>query len=225
MLASFFCAGDSFGIILCDIRRRVAMKILGSGLILFLFAIGAAAQTAPTWPDVTVLENKWRMEVRNPAVEKDPFAANNQQMQQEQAVKRAAIENDNRVKQGEMALPPVVQQPRNETGHSKLSVDYVYELKVKNNGPKEIRMLIWECLFFQPGTTEEVGRRRFVSQVSIKPGATKHIMLSSPKSPTGSRTVDASKAGKKPNEMYSEQVVIRNIGYADGTNWPAPRGR
>lgn len=200
------------------------MRIPCSALMLFLFAVCAAAQT-PAWPDVTVLENKWRVEVRNPAAEKDPFSANDRRLHEEQAQKQAAIESDNRVKQGETALPPLVTQPAAEGGNRKVSVSYVYELKVRNTGPKEIRMLIWEYLFFEPGTTDEVGRRRFVNQVSIKPGATKTIVLSSPKSPTGTATVNASKAGKKPSEMYSEQVVIKNIGYADGTNWPVPRGR
>lgn len=199
------------------------MKFLCAGLLLFLLALCAAAQTAPAWPDVTVLENKWRVDVRNPAAEKDPFSANDRRLQDEQAQKQAAITNENRVKQGENPLPPVVTQPSAETGNRHLSISYVYELKVKNTGPKEIRMLIWEYLFFEPGTNDEVGRRRFVSQVSIKPGATKQIILSSPKSPTGTATVNAAKAGKKPSEMYTEQVVIRNIGYADGTNWPPSR--
>jgi hypothetical protein len=172
-----------------------------------------------------VLENRWRIDVHNPAAEKDPFSPNDRRLQEEQAQKQAAIKSDNRVKQGETALPPVVQQPTAENGNRKLSLAYVYEMKVRNTGPKEIRLLIWEYVFFEPGTTDEVGRRRFVSHVSIKPGATKQIVLSSPKSPIGAAMVNASKAGKKASEMYSEQVLIRNIGYADGTTWPAPRGR
>ena len=201
------------------------MKFLCSVLMLLLFAICAAAQNAPAWPDVTVLENKWRVDVWNPALEKDVFSANTRQLNDAQIQGKARVESDNRVKQGEPALPPVVKQPPADNTNRKLSISYIYEVKVKNNGPKEIRSLIWDYLFFERGTTDEVGRRRFVSRVRIKPGATKQIVLKSPKSPTGGAIVDATKAGKKPSEMYSGQVLIRNISYADGSNWPVLRGR
>jgi len=54
----------------------------------------------------------------------------------------------------------------------------------------------------------------------MKPGTTKSLVVRSKDSPTG--TLDASKAGKKPSEQYSEQVVIRSIVYADGSVWSLP---
>ena len=196
------------------------MKILTSGLVLFLFAVCGAAQRSSVPPDVTVLENKWRIDVYNPALDKDPLSASKERQLEEAQQKSAARDNENRIRQGEPVLPPVVRQPSLEEGSGKLSRTYVYEIKVKNTGQKEIRLLVWEYVFYEPGTTVEVGRRRFISQVSIKPGTTGHIVKRSPSSPT--RTVEASKAGKKPRDWYSEQILIRNIGYADGSNWPAP---
>jgi hypothetical protein len=35
--------------------------------------------------------------------------------------------------------------------------------------------------------------------------------------PTG--TIDASNAGKKSRDQYSEQIVIQRVGYADGSVW------
>src|SRR3954470_4330503 len=174
---------------------NVAVRILSSVLALAWFTVCAAAQTAPPPPGVTVLEHKWKPEIRSPALEKNPFAANNARQMEEQAQKDNTIDAANRQRQGENAPPPVTRQTTSDTGNSRLSVSYTYEIKVRNDGAKEIRMLIWEYVFFEPGTTQEVGRRRFVNQVKIKPGAIKHLIVSSPTSPAGARRLDASKAG------------------------------
>jgi len=197
----------------------VAMKILTSGLMLFLLAVCAAAQPSSVPPDVTVLENKWRIDVYNPALDKDPLSPNKQRQLEEAQQKSVARANENRVRQGEPVLPPVVRQPTPEGKPGKLSLTYVYEIKVRNSGRKEIRLLVWEYVFSEPGTTVEVGRLQFISKISIKPGATRHIVRRSSTAPT--ETFDASKAGKKPRDQYSTQILIRNVGYADGSNWPA----
>ena len=195
------------------------MKVLSSGLVLFLVAICASAQTASTPPDVKVLQNSWRIEVRNPALEQDPLAPNKERLREESEQRSAARENENRARLGEPALPPSVRRSAPETGAGRLSVIYVYEIKVRNTGRKEIRTLTWEYVFFEPGTAQEVGRLQMVSLVSIKPGTNRHLVKRTTSSPTG--TVDASKAGQKPSEQYSVQVVIRSIAYADGSVWSA----
>jgi hypothetical protein len=195
------------------------MKVLSSGLVLLLVAICASAQASSTPPDVTVLQKQWRIEKYNPALDKDPLAPNKQRQLEELEQKTAAQENENRIRQGEPTLPPSVRQRAPETGAGRLSLIYVYEMKVRNTGRKEIRTLTWEYVFFEPGTTREVGRLQVVSQVNMKPGTTKHLVVHTRSSPTD--TIDATKAGKKPSEMYSEQVVIRSIAYADGSVWSA----
>ena len=195
------------------------MKVLSSGLVLFLVAICALAQASPTPPDVTVLQIKWRIDKYNPALEKDPLAPSKERQQEELDQKAAAQENENRARQGEPALPPSVPKRAPETGAGRLSLIYIYEMKVRNTGRKEIRTLTWEYVFFEPGTTRELGRLQMTSQVSIKPGTTRHLVVHTKSSPTGS--IDATKAGKKPRELYSEQVVIRSIAYADGSVWSA----
>ena len=197
------------------------MKIACSGLLLFLVAACTVAQTSSSWPDVTVVESKWRVEVHNPALDKDPLSATRERQAEEQAQKSAAIESDNRVKQGQPALPPVARQPPMENGNSQITLAYVYELRVTNNGRKEIRQIAWDYVFFEPGTTHEVGRRQFVSEVTLKPGAGRHLIMPSRLSPTG--TIVAAKAGSKTSDLYSEQVLIRNILYADGSSWSAPQ--
>jgi hypothetical protein len=195
------------------------MKVLSSGLVLFLVAICASAQASSTPPDVTVLQKKWRIEKYNPALEKDPLAPNKERQREELEQKAAARENESRIRQGEPALPPSVRQRAPETGAGRLSLMYVYEMKVRNTGRKEIRTLTWEYVFFEPGTTREVGRLQIVSQLSMRPGTSRHLVVHTTSSPTG--TIDATKADKKPREQYSEQVVIRSIAYADGSVWTA----
>ena len=196
---------------------KVAMKLLTSALVLFLFAVCASAQASSAPPDVTVLQNKWRIDVYNPALDKDPLAASKEHQQEEIRQQGAARENENRARQGEPALPPVMRKSAPETGNRRLTAFYVYELKVRNSGRQKIQTLTWEYVFFEPGTAREVGRLQFVSKVGLRPGATKSLIVRSTTSPTG--TIDATKADKKPRDQYSEQVVIRSIEYADGSVW------
>jgi hypothetical protein len=196
------------------------MRILSSGLVLFLFAVcasaqGAQAPSAP--PDITVLQSKWRIDLYNPALDKDPLAASKAQQQEELQRQAAAEANENRSRQGEPALPPVVRKSAPETKASRLKTIYIYELKVRNTGQQEIRILTWEYFFFEPGTTQEVGRLQFVSKVSMKPGQTRNIVVRSTEAPAG--TINATKAGKNARDQYSEQIVIRKVGYADGSVW------
>jgi hypothetical protein len=195
------------------------MKILLAGLWLFLFAICTAAQVSSAPPDVTVLQNKWRVDVYNPELHKDPLAPSKSRQQEESDQQGDTAASENRVRQGGTALPPVVRQSAPETGSSRLTVTYLYEIKVRNTGQKQIRLLTWEYVFFEPGTKQEVGRRHFISRVSLGPGATRQLVVRSRSSPTG--TIDATKAGKKERDQYSEQVVILSIGYTDGSVWRA----
>jgi hypothetical protein len=112
------------------------MKILFSALVLFLFAVCASAQASSAPPDVTVLQNKWRIDLYNPALDKDPLAASKEHQQEEIQQQAAARENENRIRHGEPALPPVVRKSAPDTGDHRLTAFYVYELKVRNTGGK-----------------------------------------------------------------------------------------
>src|SRR5215510_1490680 len=193
------------------------MKIPAAGLFLLLFAICASAQASSAPPDVAVLQNKWRIELYNPELAKDPLAPSKERQEEARQQQAAAQENENRMRQGEPALPPVVRQSAPQTGARGLKVTYIYEIKVRNTGPKEIRLLTWEYVFFEPGTAQELGRRRFISRISLRPGTTRQLVLRSASSPTG--TIDAKKASQKTRDLYTEQVVIRSIRYADGSVW------
>lgn len=195
------------------------MNTLCSGLVLLFLAIGVSAQTSTAPPDVTVLQKKWHMDVRNRALEQDPFAANKDRLREESQQKTVAQQNEGRLKQGEPTLPPPNSRPTFNNSPIGITTTYIYEIKVKNDGPKEIRRIVWEYAFSEPDTLSEAGRRRFATKVRIKAGASKTVVGRSRSSPTG--TLDARKAGIKPSEQYAERIVIRRLEYADGSVWPA----
>jgi hypothetical protein len=203
-----------------DLNGEFAMRLLYSMLVLFLFASCASAQTLSNPSErsnLTVIQKKWRIEVRNPAVEKDPIQAMSEREREERRRKEIESMNEALNERGMPTKPSSVPVPSPETGHRGITVTYVYEVKVSNTGEKGIRALTWDYVFLEPGTEIEVGRRRFVSKVSISPGSTRNVIVRSATSPTG--TINARKAGKKPRDQYSEQVVIQRVEYADSSVW------
>lgn len=167
-------------------------------------------------PNVTIIQKKWRIDVRNPALDKDPVEAMQERDRAERD--RKAVERTNEI-MAERGMPsPTTQVPENrEKGARGVEVTYVYEVKLTNTAAKTIRTLTWEYVFFEPGTEIEVGRRRFVSKVNIGPGKTTNLVVRSAAPPAS--TVDARQAGKKPREQYSEQIVIQTVQYDDNTFW------
>jgi hypothetical protein len=129
-------------------------------------------------------------------------------------------QNELRVRQGKS--PEIAPPPRKNTSERAANnylARYIYELKIKNNGEKTIRAIIWEYVFFEPNTEIVVGQRQFISKVSISPGKTKNIVVYSASPPT--ETINATKASNKSRELYSEQIVIQSIEYEDGSLWKA----
>jgi hypothetical protein len=197
------------------------MKALHSILVVFLVASCAIAHalSAPsTEPDVTVLQMKWRMDVRNAKLNEDQFEVEKEREREERQRRDLEIQNEKLKAQGMPTKLPPVHKPT--TRPSGITVTYIYEVKFKNTGEKEVRRLSWDYVFSDPDTKQEVGRQRFEGEVRIGLGKTKNVVMRSASPPTG--TIDAAKAGKKSQNLYSEQVIIQKIGYADGSIWQAP---
>lgn len=199
------------------------MKHFCSVLVLFLFASCVLAQASSdksTPPNVTIVPKKWRIDVRNPKLERNPVADMQARQAAEQMRKDTERNNEIMVERG---MPgPTTQVPdanRNSRPRGTI-VLYVYEAKVTNNADKAIRTVIWDYVFFEPGTEKEVGRRRFVSKVNIGPGKTTDLVVRSLAAPTS--TVDARHASKKPQDQYLEKAVIQSVQFADGSMWRPP---
>lgn len=200
--------------------QRHTVKALCFGLVLILFTSLASAQVPsgqPAKPDVIVLQKKWREEYRNAALEEDQFKIQKEREQEERA--RIDLDRQNAIKNQQGMPPTIPPAPKLSKRERGVSIAYLYEVKFKNAGVKEIRTLTWEYVFFDPSTNREVGRRRFTSNVRIGSGKTKTVVEHSSSPPTGA--IDASKAAKKSQEQYSEQVIIQSLVYADGYEWKA----
>ena len=198
-------------------RAYTGVAITGFLFLLVFFSSAQAVSGQSDSSNVMVTQKRWRIEVRNPAVEKDPVKAMSDREEEERRRKSTDRTNEILNERGMPTSSPAVRVPAPETKDRGVSVTYVYEVKVNNTGKKAIRALTWEYVFFEPGTEQEVGRRRFVSEVSIGPGRTRNVVMRSALPPSG--TIDARRADKKSRDRYSEQVVIQSVQYADGSVW------
>jgi hypothetical protein len=196
------------------------MKTLCQMLWLLLLPASISAQSLPTSSDtspVAVIQMKWHYKLFNPALEEDPMRASSEHRQAEIDRRDAMRINGTRARMG---LPPEMPRARvraPERDDAKPSTIYLYEAKVRNDGEKAIRALVWDYVFFEPGTQQEVGRRRFISRVSVRPGKITSLVARTTIPPTGA--IDATKVDKKAHEQYLERVVIESIEYADGSIW------
>ncbi len=166
---------------------------------------------------VTIVAKKWRAEYRNPQIEEDPFKAVKEHEEAERQRIASNRRNEELRKQGLPPENPPVRVFKPDTGPRGLIVTYIYEVKFRNSGKKSISKLAWEYVFFEPGTEQEVGRRRFESRINIGPGKTRTLAIRSTLSPTG--IVDAMKADNKSREQYTEKIEIRSVEFADGSMW------
>ena len=134
-------------------------------------AVPATTMTAPPAPsDLVVLQKKWQTYVRNPALDADPFDANDnfETARQEQRVNE--IRNTIRARGNEAREPPPVTNNKIGNPDSKQIVTYVYRAKVKNTGSKTIRVIDWSYTFLDPETRQELGRHLYTTKVKIRPG-------------------------------------------------------
>lgn len=197
------------------------MKILGTMFLLLFSAIAFSGQTANNLaktPKVEIIQQKWRVEFRNPALDEDPFRAVNERNQAERARRENMRENEIRLRQGKNAEPDRMRIRPDEKLPNGATTTYIYELKIKNAGQKEIRTVMWDYVFLDPETKKEVGRRRFISDTEIEPGKTKTLVIRTTIPPT--ETVTAARADKL-RARYDEQTIIYTVVYADGTGWQA----
>jgi hypothetical protein len=194
--------------------------------LLLLGGASAAAQTpaatmagpaAP--PDLVVLQKKWQTHTRNPALDQDPFSANDDFSDAQRAQKINDLQNKIRGRSGEpLEPPPPRAKKKNDAPPPGTVTTYVYRARVKNTGAKTIRVIDWGYSFLDPETQEELGRHLYSTKVKIRPGQDNELVGRSGKPQTS--TVNVKNAGKK----LGEQVVIYRVEYDDGSVWrlPAP---
>lgn len=202
------------------------MKITYAVFLLFLLAVAASAQVAggssANSSGLLVIGKNWRILVpSSELVNEDPFRSNNDARQAQYDIKENIRENEARARAGLPEIAPRTRMQPIKAGSAPVTATppavYFYQMKVRNTNALAIRKITWEYVFYEQGTSSEVGRRRFVNEINISPNKTKNLIARSASPPTG--TVDAAKTGKKLRNRYSEEIVINSIEFENGVVW------
>jgi hypothetical protein len=182
----------------------------------------APAQILPDPSGLSVIKKQWsmtRITPHNSVLLEDPFDAIDESNRANREQKTILRENKVRALKGLPTDPSsMTTEPPPRTERSlKASAAYIYQLRLRNDGAKTIRNVVWEYVFLDPASGEEVGRHRFVSRLDLRPRETGGVKMRLISPPTGA--VDARTMGKKPGDIYVEQIIIRSVMFADGTVW------
>jgi hypothetical protein len=199
------------------------MKYLCLLILWFLLTPETSAQSVSDSSGLLVLQKKWSINAINPSssvLNADPFQANDELRQAIQDRRNEARSNVNRRKQDVPLEAPRVRIKKPEIQiPNEISTSYTYQIKVQNNGTKTIQLVIWEYVFTNSTTNEEVGRHTFTSKTNLKPNEVDKLVIKLFAPPA--RIIDAKDAGKKKSNLYVEQINIKGIQYTDGSIWEA----
>lgn len=197
------------------------MRLARLLIFLFLPAGFVSAQVPTNAPEILLVKKQWYMEVNNPAFEKSPFGAIEELQQLNQNRRSTRRQNEIRARRG---LPPLrtpqASAPQPDNSNPDSPNVYTYKAKFRNGGAKTIRSLVWDYVFFEPGTENEVGRIQFESRVNLKSGETENLSISTIYPPSDS--INVSQTGKKLREQYSDRIVIQKIEFDDDSVWENP---
>lgn len=203
------------------IEQRSGMKLLRFVALLLLPVSSVLAQAVSETPALQVVKKQWYMEVNNPAFEKSPFGAVEELQQLNQNKRTTRRQNEIRARRGLPPLrTPTSAPPAPDNSNPDSPNVYTYKVKFKNEGSKAIRVVVWDYVFFEPGTEREVGRIQFESRVKLRPGETDSLSISTIYPPSDS--INVNQTGKKFRDQYSDLIVIQRIEYEDATLWTAP---
>jgi hypothetical protein len=100
---------------------------------------------------------------------------------------------------------------------------FQYKLEILNLDAASIRSLVWDYVFRDQYSGEEIGRVRFVSQDRIKPGAKKRLEGFTITPPTGVVNIAALREGGRIPS--SESVEIIQIRFSDERVWQIDKAR
>jgi len=198
------------------------MKVLFSLLPLLLLSVCCVAQAPPApaaGSGLIVIKNQWHQVFRNPALERDQNEEVTESQVGDRLRRQIEETNDPRRSQSRPSVDLPDTKIKTDSAANDNTLSYLYELKLRNDGSKEISAVTWEYVFLAPDTGQEVGRRKFESKERIGPGKTRNLTMRSAIPPTG--TVNAAQAGSKSPDKYSEKIVIQSVAYSDGSKWSA----
>jgi hypothetical protein len=196
------------------------MKALILVLLVLITAKVTAVQdpASPNAPDVKVISNTWRREVRNPALLEDPTVLNESRSPSDRAQKNAIPNPNGQIPANRLLIPTSPKGPKTQNHDPNgPSVQYVYEIKVLNSGEQTINRLTWDFDLLEPATGREVGHHTFTSRKTIRTGQTAKLSQRSTLNPVS--LVDASTTDHKSARQYTVRVTIKRIDYEQGPAW------
>ena len=112
---------------------------------------------------------------------------------------------------------PTTGPKREQSGWGPVRKRFLYQMKIRNTGGREIRVINWAYIFTDSTSQQEVGRHQFLSRVRIRPQEEKMLVGASSLFPT--QVVSAETPGKNDPKDHAESVIINCITYADGSVW------
>jgi hypothetical protein len=107
------------------------------------------------------------------------------------------------------------------TAPARTLVFYVYSMKIRNAGPKEIKGISWDYVFIDPNSRAELGRHQILSYAKISPN--KRIGLQSESRTPPTRILQAATSDKDKHPKLLQGAVIECVLYADDSVWRNPR--
>lgn len=91
---------------------------------------------------------------------------------------------------------------------------FVYQVKIRNAGEKQIVALDWEYIFIDPETEKIIARHAFHTQTRIQPHKSKTLIEISASPPTD--VIDISMLNKNPVSQFTERIVVNSVIFRDG---------
>lgn len=167
-------------------------------------AVAAAQDPGRTPPGVVLVKLKWSREIQSPrGWDRAPYDA--------------SVGNTGQPFPSEQRYPaPSSPFPRG----GRLPYVYHYTAKIRNEGAKEIKALLWEYVVSDPGSKRELGRHQFFNSERISEREEATLRGRSTSEP--SKVVTAEGLGRDKRSPFDERFEIRCLVYADGTLWMHP---
>jgi len=98
---------------------------------------------------------------------------------------------------------------------------YVYSATVINRDKKTIKVMLWNYVFRDPVTHNELKRHPHISSVKIGPNEKKTLQFKRPSSPPKVVNADVLNGKSSP---FEERITIDCVKYEDGSFWEASPG-
>jgi hypothetical protein len=156
-------------------------------------------------------------------LEEDPFSANDHARNSMRIQTQASAVNTTRTRGGDTAVPPWrttnTQRTTSTPNPNNPTHAYIYSTKLKNKSTKTITLVVWDYVFSNPSTHEELGRHRSRTTIKLRKGKSTELWGFSISPPT--RIVSA-KNPHEANAKLEERIEIDRVEYDDGSFWQKP---